>query len=90
MTPAGPLLLIGAGFLVMAFLLLVAPIVLVASRRKPWREVDGLWVAGWGFLLVGLGIVFSHRGWGGLVLPGVVAAAIGHVVQKRRTGGITR
>lgn len=86
MTPGGPLLFIGGGFLLMAALLLVAPIVVVWRRGKPWREVDGLWVAGWGFLLVGLGIVFAQRGWGGLVLPGVITAAIGHVVQRRRTG----
>lgn len=70
----------------MAALLLVAPIALVVKGGKRWREVDGLWVSGWGFLLVGLGIVLADRGWGGLVLPGVITSVVGQVVQKRRTG----
>ena len=83
MDASRPLTLIGTGFLVLALLLLAVPVILVARKLRPWRGVVGLWVAGWGFLLVGVGIGYVGRGWGGLVVPGVALATVGHFMQWR-------
>lgn len=74
---------IGTGFLVFAALLLSAPLVLVAKRLRPWRSVVGLWVAGWGFLLIGAGTRWAELGWSGLVVPGVIVTTAGHLLQSR-------
>lgn len=83
MEPVLPLVLMGVGALVLAAFLLVVPLVQVTRRARSWRGVSGLWLAGWGFLLLGLGLVFAHRGWGNAVLPGIVLAVAGHLVQLR-------
>lgn len=76
----------GAAFAVFALILLVVPLVLVAKKRRPWRGVAGLWIAGWGFLLVGAGTYFAYRGWGGVVILGVAVSVVGHVIQRRESG----
>jgi len=45
----------------------------------------GLWVAGWGFLLMGVGTHFAYRGWGVLVVAGVLVTVAGHLIQRRAT-----
>ena len=87
MTQIQPLSFIGTGFLVFALVLLAVPMLLVGKKAKPWRDVTGLWIAGWGFLLIGLGTLFAHRGWAGLVVPGVVVTTVGHLMQRRVGGG---
>ena len=78
------ILIIGAfGF---AGLLLTIPIIQVARSAMPWKAVTGLWVSGWGFLLIGFGLIFAAQGFGGLVIIGVAVAAIGHFVQSRSAG----
>lgn len=69
----------------LALLLLTVPPLLVAKRKQPWRGVVGLWVAGWGFLLIAAGAGFAHRGWGNLAVAGIVLSGVGHVVQSRNT-----
>ena len=86
MSPPAPLALMGAAFAAFALVLLVTPPILVVRKARPWRGVVGLWVAGWGFLLMGLGIYFAHRGWGNLVMLGVVVAGVGHLLQFRASG----
>lgn len=73
----------GAAFVLFALVLLVTPPVLVAKGARPWRSVLGLWVAGWGFLLIGVGTYFAGQGWGNLVIAGVVLSGVGHLIQLR-------
>jgi hypothetical protein len=80
-----PLVFVGGGFLVFAVILLVTPLLLVAKGKKPWPEVSGLWIAGWGFLLMGAGTAMAEQGWGTLVVPGVIVTAVGQLVQRRAT-----
>ena len=65
-----------------ALVLLVAPAALVAKGR-PWGSVAGLWIAGWGFLLIALGTRFATEGWGSWVVPGVIVTTAGHLIQSR-------
>lgn len=83
MDPVSPLSLIAAGFTVFAVVLLLAPVVLVAKKIRKWRGVMGLWIAGWGFLLIGVGTHLADRGWGSLAVAGVVVATAGHLLQRR-------
>jgi len=82
-TPTQPLSLIGAGFIAFAVILVVVPLLLVAKKTKPWSAVAGLFVAGWGFLLIGAGTWLAPQGWGGLVVPGVIVTTVGHLMQRR-------
>lgn len=84
-SPSTPLALLGAAFAVFSGVLLAIPPYLVRKGARPWRDVFGLWVAGWGFLLIGLGTFFAHRGWGGVVVVGVVVSGAGHLLQLRAT-----
>jgi len=83
MTQLQPLGFVGLGFVAFAAVLLAVPVVLVVKKARPWRDVAGLWVAGWGFLLIGLGTWFAQRGWAGVVVPGVVVTTVGHLMQRR-------
>ena len=74
------------GTLAFAALLLSVPLIQVATSVRPWRGVLGLWVAGWGFLLIGIGLLFADRGWGGVVVFGVATAGVGHFLQSRARG----
>ncbi|MFH1763736.1 MAG: hypothetical protein ABIF09_06040 [Gemmatimonadota bacterium] len=74
------------GTLAFSALLLSVPIIQVAKSR-PWRDVVGLWVAGWGFLLIAVGLFFADQGLGGVVVIGVATAAVGHFLQSRYGGG---
>ncbi len=85
--PSAPLAVMGAAFGLFGLILLVIPPMLVAKKRRPWSGVIGLWVAGWGFLMVGVGTYFAYRGWGDLVILGVAVSVVGHVIQRRATGG---
>jgi hypothetical protein len=58
---------------------------LVVRKIKTWRDVSGLWIAGIGFLLIGLGTVRAEQGWGSLVVPGVIVTTVGHLMQRRAT-----
>lgn len=80
-----PIMFIGMGFMAFALALLVVPVVMVVKKVKPWRDVAGLWIAGWGFVLMGVGTVFADRGLGGLVIPGVIVTTVGHLMQRRVT-----
>ena len=71
------------GTLVFAALLLSLPLIQVAKSAQPWRGVIGLWVSGWGFLLIGAGLHFADRGYGGVVLLGIAAAGVGQFLQSR-------
>jgi hypothetical protein len=71
------------GTLILAALLLSLPVIQVAKSAQPWRGVIGLWVSGWGFLLIGVGLHFADRGYGGVVLLGVATAGVGHFLQSR-------
>ena len=77
------------GTLVFAAFLLSLPLFQVATKAQPWRGVVGLWVSGWGFLLIGVGLYFADRGFGGVVILGIAAAGVGHFLQSRnsRRGG---
>jgi hypothetical protein len=77
------------GTLVFAAFLLSLPLIQVAKKAQPWRGVVGLWVSGWGFLLIGVGLYFADRGFGGVVLLGVATAGVGQFLQARsgRRGG---
>ncbi len=77
------------GTLAFAAFLLSLPLVQVATKAQPWRGVVGLWVSGWGFLLIGVGLYFADRGFGGVVILGVASAGVGHFLQSRnsRRGG---
>ena len=72
------------GTLVFAALLLSFPVIQVAKSAQPWRGVIGLWVSGWGFLLIGVGLHFADRGYGGVVLLGVATAGVGQFLQSRK------
>ena len=87
MSRSEPLALIGVAFAVFAIVLLVIPPYLVGKKARSWRSVLGLWIAGWGFLLIGLGTYFAHRGWGNLAVFGVVVSGAGHLLQRRNSGG---
>jgi hypothetical protein len=82
-----PLLIIGT--LVFATLLLSLPLIQVAMKARPWRGVIGLWVSGWGFLLIGVGLHYADRGFGGVVILGVATAGVGHFLQARNGRGRT-
>ena len=73
---------IGFGMMGFGVLLLAAPVIQVLRAVHPWRSVLGLWIAGWGFLLVGVGLGFADRGWGSAVLPGIVTVVVGHFIQS--------
>lgn len=77
---------VGTGFIVFSALLLVVPVVLVARKLRPWRSVSGLWIAGWGFLLIGVGTRLADQGLGTLVVPGVIVTTVGHLLQRRFAG----
>jgi len=77
--------ILGLVFIVFAAVLLVVPVVLAARELQPWQRVFGLWIAGWGFLLMGLGTRMAEQGWGGLVVPGVIVTTVGHLLQRRAT-----
>ncbi|HKJ03415.1 MAG TPA: hypothetical protein VJ997_13200 [Longimicrobiales bacterium] len=83
MTGIEPLGFVALGFIIFSLVLLAVPIILVAKKTKPWRDVAGLWIAGWGFLLIGLGTWFARAGWAGVVVPGVVVTTVGHLMQRR-------
>lgn len=83
MGPSRPLTLIAVGFALFAVVLLIAPAVLVAKKARTWRSVMGLWTAGSGFLLIGVGTHFAYLGWGNLVVAGVLVTVAGHVMQRR-------
>ena len=83
MSSSQPLGFIGAGFILFAVVLLVVPLLLVVKKTKPWGDVAGLWVAGWGFLLIGVGTWYAQQGWGGVVVPGVIVTTVGHLMQRR-------
>jgi hypothetical protein len=85
MTTARPLTFIGLGFMAFAMVLLVVPVVMIVKKVKPWRSVSGLWIAGWGFALIGVGTVFADSGLGALVVPGVIVTTVGHLMQRRVT-----
>jgi hypothetical protein len=87
LSPSKPLSLLGAGFAVFALILLVAPPILVAKKARSWHGVVGLWVAGWGFLLIGIGTYFAYRGWSNLVVVGVLVSGVGYLLQRRAAGG---
>ena len=74
------------GTLAFAALLLSLPVIQVAMSARPWRHVIGLWVSGWGFLLIGVGLFFADRGFGGVVVIGVATAGVGHFLQARYGG----
>jgi hypothetical protein len=82
-----PLLI--AGTLVFATLLLTLPLIQVAMKARPWRSVIGLWVSGWGFLLIGVGLQYADNGFGGVVILGVATAGVGHFLQGRKGRGRT-
>ena len=71
------------GTLIFAGLLLSLPLIQVAKSAQPWRGVIGLWISGWGFLLIGVGLHFADRGYGGVVLFGVATAGVGQLLQFR-------
>ena len=73
------------GTLVFAALLLFLPVIQVAMKARPWRSVVGLWVSGWGFLLIGVGLHFANRGFGGVVVFGVAIAGVGQFLQSRNS-----
>ena len=73
------------GTLVFAAFLLSLPVIQVAMKARPWRSVVGLWVSGWGFLLIGVGLHFANRGFGGVVVFGVATAGVGHFLQSRNS-----
>ena len=83
MTAMQPIVFIGMGFMAFALVLLVVPGVMVLKKVKPWKDVSGLWIAGCGFALIGVGTVFAHRGLGALVIPGVIVTTAGHLMQRR-------
>jgi len=83
MTQFRPLAFVGAGFLLFGVILLVVPAMLVVRKVKPWGDVSGLWIAGVGFLLIGLGTLLAEQGWGGIVVPGVIVTTVGHLMQRR-------
>lgn len=83
MDATGPLRYVAVGFEVFAAILLVVPVVLVFNGTRSWHDVWGLWVAGWGFLLMGVGTQFASRGWGDLVVFGVLVTAAGQLIQRR-------
>lgn len=81
---ASPLLTyVGFGFILFAGVLLAVPVALVLKRVQPWKGVIGLWVAGWGFLLIGLGVRWLDQGGGGFLVPGVIVTTVGHIIQRR-------
>jgi hypothetical protein len=47
--------------------------------------VIGLWVSGWGFLLIGVGLHFADRGFGGVVVIGIATAGVGHFLKSRNS-----
>jgi hypothetical protein len=77
--------LIALGFALFGVVLLIVPVWLLTTKARMWREVVGLWIAGWGFLLIAVGSYFAPRGFGGLVGLGVLVAVAGHVIQGRAT-----
>ena len=87
MSPSQPLALVGVGFAIFAAVLLLVPPYLVSRKARTWHGVLGLWIAGCGFLCIALGTYFAHRGWGNLVVFGVVVSGAGHLLQRRNTGG---
>lgn len=87
MSAPAPLVVLGVVFLLFALTLLIAPLVLVVKRVRTWGGVLGLWISGWGFLLIGLGTALAYRGWGDLIIFGLVTTGVGHLVQRRAGGG---
>lgn len=77
-----PLHWVGLAFGVFALLLLVVPVALVVKGAR-WNGVVGLWIAGWGFLLIAMGTRFAAEGWGAWVVPGVIVTTAGHLIQSR-------
>ncbi|GMV07472.1 MAG: hypothetical protein AMXMBFR53_37470 [Gemmatimonadota bacterium] len=85
MSPSRPLTLLALVFALFAVVLLVAPLALVARGAQPWGRVRGLWLSGWGFLAVAAGTHFAYRGWGNLVVVGVLLAGAGQWIQREAT-----
>ncbi len=83
MEPVSILTRFGWAALLFGAVLVVAPCVQVARDVHPAKRVVGLWVAGSGFLLLGLGLAFPHYGLAPAVLPGIVLTVVGHVWQRR-------
>lgn len=74
---------LGYGALAFGLLVLGAPVLQVVRGRQRLSAVIGLCIAGTGFILIGVGLVLSARGFGSAVLPGILLTAIGHFVQQR-------
>ena len=83
MNPSRPLTLVAIAFAVFGVVLLVSPVLMVVKKARPWKSVMGLFIAGWGFMLLGAGTHFAYRGWGNLVVLGVLVTTAGHLVQSR-------
>lgn len=82
MTPSRPLSLVALAFALFGVVLLVTPLVLVMKKIQTWPRVQGLWISGWGFLLIGAGTHFAYRGWSSLVVLGVLVTGAGHLMQR--------
>jgi len=74
---------LGYGALAFGLLVLGAPVLQVFRGRQRWSAIIGLCIAGSGFILIGVGLVLSARGFGSAVLPGILFTAVGHFVQQR-------
>jgi hypothetical protein len=71
-----------------AALLIVLPSLRVAQGRLRLREVLGLWVSGFGFLLLALAaLALSGEAARLAVLTGVIGAVTGNIVQRRNARG---
>lgn len=83
MSPSRPLTLLALAFAFFAVVLLLAPLALVGRGAQPWHRVRGLFISGWGFLIVAAGTHFAYLGWGNLVIIGVLLAGAGQWIQSR-------
>jgi hypothetical protein len=83
MTPLRPLTFVAIAFAIFGSILLVSPVLMVLKRARAWDGVVGLFIAGWGFMLLGAGTYFADRGWGNLVVLGVLVTTAGHLIQGR-------
>lgn len=54
------------------------------------RAVLGLWIAGWGFLFIALGLVFAQNGYADLIVLGALATIVGHLVQRFQAANASR
>ena len=73
--------------LVLAAPLLIVPVAHAATGREPFKRRAGLWIAGLGFLSMGLGLIDVGGGRGNLIITGAVVTVVGHLIQVRLDRG---